>query len=136
MSEKQNTQEQDKTPGIFSWNELMTPDAEGSSKFYSELFGWKMESMDMGQDTYHMFKAGSRPAAGMMAITPEMGGVPPHWMGYVTVEDIASAVEKAKSLGATIRKDVTELPMGKFAVIEDPQGAGISLWEHGEECSS
>jgi predicted enzyme related to lactoylglutathione lyase len=42
-------------------------------------------------------------------------------------------VAKAKALGAKICKDVTTLPMGRFAIISDPQGAGIGLWEFAKQ---
>jgi hypothetical protein len=51
--------EMDTTPGIFSWNELMTRDADSSAKFYTALFGWTREDMDMGGFTYSMFRRAS-----------------------------------------------------------------------------
>ncbi|MFT4638389.1 MAG: putative enzyme related to lactoylglutathione lyase [Verrucomicrobiales bacterium] len=33
------SKEEDKTPGIFSWRELVTQDLAGSTKFYTELLG-------------------------------------------------------------------------------------------------
>ena len=47
-----------------------------------------------------------------------------------TVDDIAASTEKAKSLGATIVRDVTEvMGMGWFTIIMDPTGAGLALWK-------
>jgi predicted enzyme related to lactoylglutathione lyase len=117
------------TPGIFSWNELMTRDADASAKFYTSLFGWTREDMDMGGRTYTMFKAGERPAAGMHVLPPEADCAPVSWLGYVTVESLESAVKSASELGAKILKEITDLPMGRFAVIQDPQGAALGLWE-------
>ena len=37
-----------KTPGAFSWSELMTSDPQAACTFYSQLFGWKIEA---GEDT-------------------------------------------------------------------------------------
>ena len=125
--------EEDKTPGKICWHELITKDSEGSKSFYAGLFGWTTEEMPMGPDmTYTMFKNGDDMTAGMIQVTDEMGDVPPHWLTYITVEDIGASVAKAKELGATICKDVTEIPMGKFAIIVDPGGAGFALWEHGD----
>ena len=43
-----------KTPGAFSWSELMTSDPQGASTFYSQLFGWKIEAgEDKGMGPYH-----------------------------------------------------------------------------------
>ncbi len=131
MSEE-NKQQEDKTPGIFCWHEMMTTDKAASSEFYSSLFGWTHEDMDMGSFTYRFFKSGERSVAGMMEITPEMGDCPPHWMSYVTVEDIDASTSKAQQLGAKVVKEITDVGMGKFSIIIDPQGAGIAMWEFGD----
>jgi len=132
-TQNQATEEQQKdmSPGIFSWNELMTDDPEASADFYSGLFGWTAETMDMGQGReYTFFKLGDRPAGGMMQLPPEARGMSPSWMAYVTVEDLSAAVARAKELGAEICKDITIVPgMGSLAIINDPQGAMLGLWE-------
>jgi uncharacterized protein len=59
-----------------------------------------------------------------------MPNAPSSWLAYVLVDDLAKSVEKAKSLGATIMKDKTEVKgMGAFAIITDPVGAMLGLWE-------
>ena len=118
--------------GRFCWHDMMSTDSAKSIEFYTKLFGWTTEEMDMGPMKYTMFKNGDEPQSGMIQITDEMGDVPPHWLTYVTVEDITASVAKAKELGANVCKDVTELPMGKFAIVVDPGGAGFALWEYGE----
>jgi uncharacterized protein len=128
MSE-QTSNEMDTTPGIFSWNELMTRDAEASAEFYTALFGWTREDLDMGGLTYSMFKAGGRPVGGMIVLPPEAESMPVMWMGYVTVENLEASVEKAVKLGAEVLKGITAIPMGRFAIVADPQGAVIGLWQ-------
>ena len=120
-------------PGEFCWNELITSDPDAAKKFYGELFGWETTDMDMGEMTYTMFRAPGAPegpegmAGGMMkSPMPEM---PPFWLSYVVVTDVAATLEKAESLGATVVKGVTELPMGTFAVYTDPQGATFAIWK-------
>jgi hypothetical protein len=131
MSDKQQCSgTTDLTPGIVSWNELVSRDPEASKKFYGQLFGWTAETMNMGPGgEYTMMKTGDRPAAGLIRMPAEAGPAPTMWMSYVTVPDLPAAVAKAKALGAKICKDITSLPMGRFAIISDPQGAGIGLWE-------
>ena len=121
--------EMDTTPGIFSWNELMTRDANASAKFYEALFGWVREDQDMGGSTYSTLKSNGRPAAGMIVLPPEAESMPVMWMGYVTVDNLEDSVAKARELGATIHKDITSIQMGRFAIIADPQGAIIGLWQ-------
>jgi hypothetical protein len=57
-------------------------------------------------------------------------GAPSTWLAYVLVDDIRAATSKAKSLGATIAKEATEIPgVGWFSVIVDPTGATLALWK-------
>jgi predicted enzyme related to lactoylglutathione lyase len=54
----------------------------------------------------------------------------PQWVPYVLVSDVAASTEKAKSLGATVLTNVTEIPdMGWFSMILDPTGAAFALWK-------
>jgi predicted enzyme related to lactoylglutathione lyase len=128
MSE-QTSNEMDTTPGIFSWNELMTRDARASTKFYTTLFGWTREEMDMGGSTYIMFKSGDRPVGGMITLPPEAESMPEIWMPYITVENLEASLAQAIELGAKPHKEITATPMGRFAIIADPQGAVIGLWQ-------
>jgi hypothetical protein len=54
----------------------------------------------------------------------------PQWVPYVLVDDIAATTEKAKSLGAKVLADVTEIQgMGSFSMLVDPTGASLALWQ-------
>jgi len=128
MSEE-GANEMDKTPGIFSWNELMTRDVAASAKFYTALFGWSREEMDMQGFTYSMFKSGDRAVGGMVTLPPDAESMPAIWMPYVTVENLEASLARAKELGAKVHKDVTTMQMGRFAIIADPAGAVIGLWQ-------
>jgi predicted enzyme related to lactoylglutathione lyase len=35
-------------PGRFVWRELMSTNPKGAAKFYTELFGWTANEVDMG----------------------------------------------------------------------------------------
>lgn len=59
-----------------------------------------------------------------------MPGAPPAWLAYVEVDDIKASTEKAKSLGAQIIRDVTEvMGMGWLSILIDPTGAALGLWQ-------
>ena len=124
-----------KQHGVFSWNELMTTDLEGAKRFYGDLFGWSFEEMPISSgplqgQTYVSAKIGEEYAAGLMPMPPGTEGMGPGWGAYVTVNSLAESLEKVKRLGGKIHLDVTPIPdMGSFAVISDPQGAVISLFE-------
>jgi predicted enzyme related to lactoylglutathione lyase len=116
-------------PNPFVHVELNTTDLDKSKDFYGKLFDWKLEDVPMGDgSTYTMIGVGEGTAGGMLK--HPMPGAPSNWLAYVSVDDVAASTEKAKSLGATILKDVTEvMGMGSFTIIMDPTGATIALWQ-------
>ncbi len=115
-------------PGSLCWNELATNDVDAAGAFYTKLFDWGSEQREMGPITYTMFMAGDRPAGGMLKMTEEWGDIPPHWMPYLATDDCDYCAEKAKSLGAEVKVPPTDIPsVGRFAVLQDPQGAVISV---------
>ena len=122
------------SPGIVSWNELATSDAAGSAAFYSGLFDWNVQTIP-GMDGYQMMMVGDRMVAGCMDKSEHCDG-PALWLSYVTVADVKASLAKAVELGAEAIKDVTEVPgKGSFAIVKDPQGAMLGLWQFsGEEC--
>ena len=121
----------DNTPkhGTFCWNELMTRDTKAAGEFYSELLGWKAVDSGMPGMDYQMFKVGETSAGGLMAMPPDMPReVPPHWMAYITVDDIDAAVAKVGRLGGQVLFGPQAVPtLGRFATIQDPTGGVVSL---------
>jgi predicted enzyme related to lactoylglutathione lyase len=109
--------------------ELNTNDLPKAKQFYSSLFSWQLEDMPMGGgDTYTLIKVGEGTGGGMMK--HPMPGAPSLWIAYVLVDDIAASTAKAKSLGAHLIKDVTEIPgMGSFSIFNDPTGATFAMWQ-------
>jgi predicted enzyme related to lactoylglutathione lyase len=109
--------------------ELSTTDVAKAKNFYSKLFKWELEDVPMGGgDTYTLIKVGEGTGGGIMK--QMVPGAPSSWLAYVQVDDIAAATAKAKSLGATVMKDVTEvMGAGWFSVIVDPTGAVFALWK-------
>ncbi len=124
--------------GQFCWQELATDDLEGAKKFYSEMFGWNIKAGG-GADApmeYSEFQLGDDyPMGGMYQKPPEMPA-PPHWISYVSVDDVDASAAKAAELGGSVVVPPTDIPnVGRFAVIKDPSGAAFSivkLMEHGE----
>lgn len=124
----------DNTPNTFGWNEIITKDKKVSVEFYTKLFGWTAESMDLPNGmSYTFFKLGDRPAAGLMVPPDDAENVQETWMSYVQVEDLDASVARAKELGADICVERVDLPMGSFAVIRDPRGASLAFWKGNED---
>ena len=115
-------------PGSFCWHELMTGDTKKATDFYSALFGWKANFMNMGAMDYTTWMQGTEAVGGMMAITREMGPVPPNWLPYIAVGDCDGSVKRARDMGATVIVPPRDVPaVGRFATLMDPSGAAISI---------
>ena len=117
--------------GQFCWNELATTDVQAAKNFYGKVFGWKFSDHPMGDITYTMIKRDDEEFAGIWAIPQDKTKeIPPHWMAYILVEDVKKSLELAQANGAKVMKPVTQAgEMGLFAIITDPTGAHISLWQ-------
>jgi len=108
--------------------ELNTTDVNKAKTFYGKLFEWTLEDVPMGENAYTMINVGKGTGGGIMKqLIP---GASSAWLPYVEVDDISAATKKAKALGATIMKDVTEIMgMGWLSIIVDPTGAMFGLWK-------
>lgn len=111
--------------------ELNTPDPQKAKEFYSKLFEWKLEEMPNPEGSpegaYTLVRVGDGTGGGIMK---QVAGGPLGWLPYVAVRDVRASTEKARSLGAHIMKDITEVPeMGWFSFIRDPTGAVLGLWQ-------
>lgn len=108
--------------------ELNSTDLDEAKAFYGKLFDWKLEDIPAPFGSYTLIGVGQGTGGGMMKqLIP---GAPSSWLAYVEVDDIAAATQKARSLGATVMKDVTEVKdMGWLSIITDPTGAALGLWK-------
>ena len=107
--------------------ELNTTDVGKAKAFYGALFNWTLEDIP-SPGGYTMIKVGEGTGGGIMK--HPVPGAPSAWLAYVLVDDVAASTKKAKSLGAIVMKDVSEvMGMGSFSVLIDPTGAAIALWQ-------
>lgn len=120
-------------PGNFCWFELATTDQSAAKKFYGGLFGWTANDVPMGPDAYYtMFHLRGRNVGAAYTLMPDQAkqGMPPHWRTYVAVTNVDQAIEKAKTLdGAVFAGPMDVADHGRMAVLRDPTGAAISLWQ-------
>jgi len=118
--------------GPFGWSELATRDTERAKIFYTELFNWGAKPDPKNQ--YTEFQVGGRSIAGMMAMTPQHGAAPAHWMPYVMVDDADQIARRVSELGGQIFvPPMTIENVGRFTVFADPAGAvlaAIKLTHH------
>ena len=115
--------------GAPCWIDLLTSDADRARAFYTALFGWEAGEGSPEFGGYFMFLKDGAPVAGGMP-TPPGVEAPDQWGIYLNVEDARKTVEVALTRGATRRAEPTDVAdLGTSAVIADPGGAQIGLWQ-------
>lgn len=118
--------------GTPSWVDLATTDVEGAQAFYTELFGWSYET-DIGDwGSYTRCLIGDKGVAGMAQQQAEERdqGVPPHWVTYLTVENVDDLEARISDAGGVVVVPPTDvLTEGRMLVAQDPAGAFTSFWE-------
>lgn len=133
MSDQASAAKQERPKhGEICWTEVATTNLEQADSFYTELFGWKIRSDNNPHFEYRHFEDGrGYDVGGMYQLNPEMMGghdVPPHFMTYISVDDVDETVQLAKEKGATVKREPTDIPnTGRMAVITDPAGATFAV---------
>lgn len=119
--------------GTFCWMDIYLPDQDKGKAFYGGLFGWDWTDVPMGDSgmLYTVFNLNGKSVG---ALGPEMPGmlpegVPPHWFSYLATDDLDSTAELAGSLGATFVMGPADVGNGRVALMQDPSGASVFLWQ-------
>ena len=113
------------------WVDLMSSDVAKSRAFYGELFGWEADDPNPEFGGYANFRKDGEPVAGLMTAMEE--GLPDVWSTYLQVDDAAATVEAARAAGAPIFVEAMAVgDLGVMAVLADPGGAMIGMWQPGE----
>lgn len=119
--------------GSFIWYELLTTDPDGAREFYGKVIGWKIagtpDPLAGGMDYRLITRSGGGNSGGVLGLTRAMlgSGARPCWMGYLHVEDVDAALEAIQSEGGKIFMPATDLPVGRIAMVTDPQGVPFYL---------
>jgi predicted enzyme related to lactoylglutathione lyase len=113
--------------------EVPADDVERSRKFYSDLFGWKMEKwpgMESGMDYWIINTTdneGSKAVGGgmMKRQNPQQGIT-----NFIDVTSVDEYSAKVQSLGGKIVAPKQAVPtMGYFAVCLDTENNTFGIWE-------
>jgi uncharacterized protein len=111
-------------PGALAWADTATTDPDASQAFYSSLLGWRFEQMSE-EPPYWVIFNGERSNGGITAPPP---GVPSNWFPYFAVDDVDAAIETAQAAGGNPFVGPVDVPNGgRFALIQDPQGAAFAV---------
>jgi uncharacterized protein len=120
---------EDNTPG---WFDLMSADAEGSRQFYSKLFGWTADVIpDPEAGGYGFFNLDGKMVGGIGPV--QSADQPTAWTSYIHVSDAAGTVAKSRQAGGNVFVEPMEvMGQGTMALVADPSGAVIGLWQPAE----
>lgn len=117
-------------PGQVPWNDLTVSDVESVRSFYESVVGWTSSPVKMGDySDYSMMDAAGNVVAGVCHAKGENANIPPAWLMYVTVSDLAESVARCLASGGTVIDGPRSSGGAKIAVIRDPAGAVLALYE-------
>lgn len=115
-------------PGALCWNELTTREPGAARAFYAAVFGWEAAETTPGGQPYTVWRSGGKEIGGMITMDEQWPAeIPPHWMVYFAVEDTDAVAGHARELGGTVSVEPFDIPVGRFAVLQDPHGAVFSV---------
>jgi predicted enzyme related to lactoylglutathione lyase len=111
------------------WAELGTSDLEAATRFYSEVFGWRMQrDPRLVSGGYTLAHLGD---AAVAAITPlYQRSQPVAWNVSFSVADADAAANKVVEAGGTVIHGPRDIyDEGRFTVALDPSGAAFQMWQ-------
>lgn len=119
-----------KRHGIFNLHELLTTDLSSAKEFYGKLLGWTfIETKNINGNPYIVIHNEGEYIGGMMLkdeFVPD--DVSPFWDPYITVDDVEASARRVEELGGKVVLPPTDIPkVGRFCVVNDPQGASLNL---------
>ena len=120
-------------PGNLVHFEISAKDVVRAKKFYSALFGWKINDANMPGGEYYLIDNGSTQKP-----VPQGGGLQPaqdgtgHITVYFDVDNIEQSIEKVRELGGTADEKMPVPGQGWFAGCTDSEGNAFSLWQRDE----
>ena len=110
--------------GAWTWNELVSADLAAGRDFYGRLLGWSREDAP-GPIARTTFTLGRLLIGGGHAPVPQEDPTP-RWSISFWVADADQAAARAQELGGTVLLPPMDIPVGRFAIVADPQGAVFS----------
>ena len=115
--------------GKFVWYDLITDDADAARRFYGELFGWTFETTTGPRGgEYVLVRDDGVYIAGIVTRPdPPDGTEFSRWLPYVSVADVDSSAERARSTGGEVVVAPLDVALGRVAAIVDPEGAALGL---------
>ena len=119
-------------PGTFSWTDLTTTDQAGRKRFTASCSAGTPTTT--GRRGHGLLDDADRRQGGRGDLPADAAAArrrcAARWNSYVTVESADESADRAGKLGATvIAPPFDVMDVGRMAVIQDPQGAVLQVWE-------
>ena len=105
----------------WTWNELVSNDLAAGARFYGELFGWSSQDLE-GPIRRTSFTLGDLLIGGGHEPAPREDPTP-GWRVTFWVPDADRAAARAQELGGKVLLPPMDIPVGRFTILADPQGA-------------
>jgi len=123
-------------PGVPCWVDTLQPDPDAAIAFYAGVFGWEVGAPgEMPGDPpgrYFVAQLHGRDVAGIGSQPADGQPLPPSFNMYVWVDSADDAAAEAQAAGGTILVEPFDTPpAGRMAVIADPTGAPVCVWQPG-----
>jgi len=125
--------DQEEPVGRIAWVDLTVSDASATRDFYRRVVDWSVKNVEMEERgeryaDYAMLGESGNAAAGVCHARGVNQELPPVWMIYLPVGDIAESLRRVQGEGGTVIKAVK----GKdgeyvYAAVRDPVGAYLAL---------
>ena len=119
--------------GCISWLDLTVSDAPATRDFYRQVVDWSVQDVEMEDASeryadYNMLGDDGSPAAGVCHARGVNLGLPPIWMIYLPVGDLAESLRRVQEGGGKVIK-ATRGSDGHYAyaAVQDPVGACLAL---------
>ncbi|MDT0612310.1 VOC family protein [Streptomyces lancefieldiae] len=115
-------------PGTPAWNELLTFESAGVTKFYETVFGFESVPDVFTDADRKTLLLDGRPVADVHGVgdaLPRDRG--PHWTTYFEVADAEESLDRLVALGGSVLEPVRDTPHGRVARVADPEGARFAL---------
>ncbi|MBC7853529.1 MAG: VOC family protein [Pirellulaceae bacterium] len=119
--------------GSIAWRDLTVPEADSVRNFYEQVVGWKSSPVDLGgYSDFEMLQPSSgESVAGICHARGSNADIPPQWLIYIIVADVAASAARCVELGGQVIIAPRPLSGGTFCVIRDPAGAVCALFQSG-----
>ena len=117
--------------GSIAWRDLTVPDAGSVRAFYEQVVGWKLRPVSVGDysDFEMLQPASGESIAGICHARGNNADLPPQWLIYIIVTDVAASAARCVELGGQVLVAPRSLSGGTFCVIRDPGGAVCALFQ-------